>query len=96
MDRRYFVYILASRKHGTLYIGITNDLVRRSYEHKQKAVPGFTKQYGIDKLMYFEMFDDPTSAITREKQLRGWKRDWKIELTETHNPEWTDLALTLT
>jgi putative endonuclease len=95
MDRRYFVYILASRKHGTIYIGVTRDILRRTHEHKQKIVPGFTKQHAVDKLVYFEIFDDPTSAITREKQLKGWKRDWKIPLIETHNPEWSDLALTL-
>lgn len=95
MDRQYFVYVLASRKHGTLYIGVTNNLIRRAYEHKQKAVPGFTKQYGVDKLVYYEVFADPISAITREKQLKGWKREWKIQLIESDNPDWRDLALAL-
>jgi putative endonuclease len=95
MDRRYFVYILASQKHGTLYIGITNDLIRRVYEHKQKVVPGFTRRYGVNKLVYFEIFDDPLSAITREKQLKKWRRDWKVRLIEEANPEWVDLYSTL-
>jgi putative endonuclease len=95
MDRRYFVYILASQKHGTLYIGITNDLIRRVYEHKQKVVPGFPRRYGVNKLVYFEIFDDPLSAIAREKQLKKWNRDWKIRLIEEANPEWADLYPTL-
>jgi putative endonuclease len=68
MPRQYYVYILASRKHGTLYVGVTNDLIRRAHEHKLKLVPGFCKKYGVDKLVYFEIFDDVTSAIAREKQ----------------------------
>jgi putative endonuclease len=95
MDRRYFVYILASQKHGTLYIGITSDLIRRVYEHKEKVVPGFTRRYGISRLVYFEIFDDPLSAIAREKQLKKWHRDWKIRLIEETNPEWVDLYPTL-
>jgi putative endonuclease len=95
MDRRYFVYILASQKHGTLYIGITSDLIRRVYEHKEKIVPGFTRRYGISRLVYFEIFDDPLSAIAREKQLKKWHRDWKIRLIEETNPEWVDLYPTL-
>jgi putative endonuclease len=70
----YYVYILASKKHGTLYIGVTNDLVRRVYEHKTKAVPGFTTKYDVDKLVLFEIFDDPVSAIAREKELKKWRR----------------------
>ena len=78
----YYVYILASKKHGTLYIGVTNDLVRRVYEHKTKAVPGFTTRYGVDKLVLFEIYDDAVSAIAREKELKKWTRDWKVELIE--------------
>jgi putative endonuclease len=78
----YYVYILASKKHGTLYIGVTNDLVGRVYEHKTKAVPGFTTKYGVDKLVLFEIFDDPASAIAREKELKKWRRDWKTRLIE--------------
>jgi len=93
MYKHFYVYILASRKHGTIYVGVTNDLVRRVYEHKQKLVPGFTKDYGVDKLVYYEIFDDPESAIVREKRLKRWKRDWKISLIETSNPNWEDLYL---
>jgi putative endonuclease len=93
--RQYYVYILAIRKHGTLYIGVTNDLIRRAHEHKLKIVPGFCKQYGVDKLVYFEIFDDVATAITREKQLKRWRRDWKIELIESKNPNWVDLSQTL-
>ena len=96
MGRQFYVYILASRKHGTLYIGITNDLVRRVHEHKLKLVHGSSAKYGIDKLVYFETFDDPTSAIMREKQLKQWHRGWKIDLIESKNPGWVDLSLTLT
>ncbi|MBR0884561.1 putative endonuclease [Bradyrhizobium japonicum] len=87
----YYVYILASRKYGTLYIGVTSDLVRRVYEHKTKIVPGFTKRYAIDKLVLFEIFDDPVSAIAREKELKKWRRDWKTRLIDEQNPNWDDL-----
>jgi putative endonuclease len=96
MTRQYYVYILANRKHGALYIGITSDILRRVHEHKLKLVPGFTAKYGIDKLVYFEMFDDPASAIAREKQLKKWRRDWKLQLIESKNPGWVDLSQTLT
>jgi putative endonuclease len=91
MGRHFYVYILASGKHGTIYIGVTNDLIRRVYEHKEKLVLGFTKDHGVDKLVYYEIFDDPESAIVREKRLKRWKRDWKIELIERDNPNWDDL-----
>jgi len=91
MDKHFYVYILASRKHGTIYIGVTNDLIRRVYEHKETLVPGFTKEHGVDKLVYYEIFDDPESAIVREKRLKRWKRDWKVELIEPDNPDWDDL-----
>jgi putative endonuclease len=74
----YYVYLIASDRNGTLYIGVTNDIVRRVFEHKSKVVPGFTKRYGVDKLVWFEIFDDPTSAITREKELKKWRREWKV------------------
>ena len=86
----YYVYILANRKHGTLYIGVTNDLVRR-VEHRSKAVRGFTRRYDITKLVWFEVYDDPTNAIEREKELKKWRRDWKINLIERSNPGWVDL-----
>lgn len=95
MDKHFYVYILASRKHGTIYIGVTNDLIRRIYEHKNKFVPGFTAQYRVDKLVYYEIFDDPEAAIVREKRLKKWKRDWKIALIEEANPGWDDLYPTL-
>jgi putative endonuclease len=87
----YYVYLLASRKHGTLYLGVTNDLVRRLFEHRSKAVKGFTTRYGVDKLVWFEICDDAMTAIAREKELKKWRRDWKIRLIEETNPEWVDL-----
>jgi putative endonuclease len=96
MSEQYYVYVLASRKHGTLYIGVTSDLIRRIYQHKTKAVRGFTKRYGVDTLVYFEIFDDPLSAIAREKQLKKWNREWKVQLIESKNPNWVDLSPTLT
>jgi putative endonuclease len=91
MKKRSFVYILASAKHGTLYIGVTSDLIRRVYEHKTKVAPGFTRKYDVTKLVYFEIFDDAMSAIEREKELKKWRRDWKIRLIEENNPAWVDL-----
>lgn len=96
MSRHFYVYILASAKHGTLYIGVTNDLIRRVYEHKEKLVPAFTKDYGVVRLVYYEIFGDPESAILREKRLKRWKRDWKIELIERDNPNWDDLYSEIT
>ena len=87
----YYVYMLASGKHGTLYIGVTRDILKRGYQHKTKAVDGFTERYGVDKLVWFEVYDDPTTAITREKELKKWRRDWKIRLIEEENPNWLDL-----
>jgi putative endonuclease len=88
---QYYVYLLASRKHGTPYVGITRDLVRRVYEHKHKLVPGFTARYDVTGLVWFETFDDPVNAIPREKELKKWRRDWKIRLIEESNPDWDDL-----
>jgi putative endonuclease len=82
---------MASRKHGTLYVGVTNNLVRRIYEHKIKAVPGFTSRYGVHSLVWFEGYDDPLNAIAREKELKKWRRQWKVNLIEQTNPEWIDL-----
>src|SRR5437764_5570869 len=90
-ERSYWVYILASRLGGTLYIGVTNDLIRRAYEHRSKAVPGFTKKYGVTKLVYFEQFGDIEFAIRRAKRLKKWPRSWKIRLIEEANPAWHDL-----
>ena len=89
--RCYSVYILASKIGGTLYIGLTNDLIRRVAEHKLKLIDSFTKEYGVVKFVYFEQFDDPENAIKREKRLKKWNRAWKIRLIEEHNPNWNDL-----
>ena len=91
MNKQYYVYILASGKHGTLYIGVTSDLVKRVWEHKEKYVKGFTSKYGVDRLVYYEIFGDPENAIKREKRLKDYKRKWKIDLIENKNPEWKDL-----
>jgi putative endonuclease len=90
MDR-YAVYILASRRNGTLYIGVTSDLVRRIEQHKALVVPGFTRQYGVTTLVYVERYPTIVEAIAREKQLKGWNRAWKIKLIERSNPQWLDL-----
>ena len=87
----YYVYLLASGRNGTLYIGVTNDLRRRVWEHKNDMVKGFTKEYGVHHLVYFEQFEDIEFAILREKQLKKWNRIWKIELINTRNPDWLDL-----
>ncbi len=89
------VYILSSRKHGTLYIGVTSDLIKRTWEHRESVIPGFTKDHNVHKLVYFEQFHDIENAIIREKQLKKWNRDWKIRLIEEKNPEWVDLFTTL-
>ena len=89
--RSYYVYILASRIGGTLYIGVTNDLVRRVGEHRLKLAEGFTKKYDVSRLVYFEAFDQIEFAIQREKRLKKWPRPWKISLIETQNPDWIDL-----
>jgi len=88
----YYVYLLTNERMTVLYIGMTNDLERRVYEHKKKFVDGFTRKYNLDRLVYFEEADDVTVAIEREKQLKGWLRRRKAELVETMNPEWRDLA----
>ncbi len=89
--REYFVYILASNINGTLYIGVTSDLKKRIYEHKNDLVPGFTKRYKIHDLVYFEVTNDIREALLREKRLKKWKREWKIKLIEKNNPSWKDL-----
>jgi len=90
------VYILASKRNGTLYIGITNDLIKRIYEHKQNIIDGFTKQYNIHSLVYYEITNSIEEAIKREKQLKKWERNWKLSLIEKNNPEWKDLYDDLT
>ena len=87
----YYVYILSSQKHWTLYIWVTNDLVRRIFEHKDKGIDGFSKKYWVTSLVYYEEYLDIEAAIFREKELKHWNRDWKIRLIEKTNPDWTDL-----
>ena len=89
--KSYFVYILASRRNGTLYIGVTSNLLKRIKEHKLDLVEGFTKRYQVHDLVYYEQTEDVMSALAREKQLKNWKIVWKIELIEKENPEWEDL-----
>ena len=93
--RSFYVYILASRIGGTLYVGVTSELIRRVAEHKSKLVESFTEKYDVVKLVYFEQFDDPENAIKREKRLKKWNRAWKIRLIEEHNPNWEDLYPTI-
>ena len=88
---QYYVYILASAKYGTLYIGITRDLVKRVYEHKKSIADGFTKKYKVHQLVYYEIHEDVHEAILREKQIKKWNRDWKINLIERENLDWFDL-----
>ena len=95
MNREPCVYILASDRNGTIYIGVTSDLVKRLYQHRSGEVPGFTSRYGITKLVRFELFGDMVSAIAREKQLKNWRREWKLNLIERDNPDWDDPALGL-
>ena len=89
------VYLLASQRHGTLYIGVTNNLARRVHEHRTKRTPGFTAAYGVTRLVWYEMYERIVEAIAREKMLKTWQRDWKIRLIEEANPDWSDLYPTL-
>jgi putative endonuclease len=89
--KKYYVYVMANKRNGTIYVGVTSDLLKRVFQHKQNLVDGFTKKYNIHQLVYFEVSDDIQSAIAREKQLKNWKRLWKLKLIETINPEWEDL-----
>jgi putative endonuclease len=91
--KTYFVYILASKRNGTLYVGMTNNLTRRVFEHKSGLVEGFSKKYSVEKLVYFESTSDVNEAIIREKRLKKWKRQWKIDLIEQSNPDWRDLSI---
>ena len=90
-EDRYFVYILASKRNGALHVGVTSNLAGRTYEHKQDLRDGFTKKYGVHRLVWFEEFGDVSAAILREKRIKKWRRAWKIELIEKMNPDWTDL-----
>jgi putative endonuclease len=91
MSKQPAVYILASKRNGTLYIGVTSDLQKRAWEHKNDLVEGFTKRYRVHRLVYYELHDDMALAISREKQMKKWNRAWKLELIERENPDWRDL-----
>ena len=91
-----YVYIITNKQNGTLYIGVTNDLIRRIYEHKHKIFKGFSSKYELDKLVYYEIYDDEIKAIQREKNLKHYSREWKKALIEQNNPEWNDLYDALT
>ena len=91
MLKTYYLYIMANKKNGTLYVGVTNDLIRRIWEHKNDVHEGFTKKYGLHRLVWYESTTDIEAAIRREKQLKKWNRQWKIELIEKENPNWDDL-----
>jgi putative endonuclease len=91
IEKQFCVYIVASGLNGTLYIGVTSNLAKRVWEHKEKMTRGFTAKYSCDQLVYFELFDNAEAAITREKQLKEWRRSWKIEMIEKSNPAWRDL-----
>ena len=90
-DRTYWVYILANEPRGALYVGMTSDLAGRAWEHHSRVIPGFTQRYGIDRLVYFEAYDDAEIAARRERVLKRWRRDWKIAAIERENPTWRDL-----
>lgn len=92
----FWVYILASRRNGTLYIGMTDDLVRRAWEHREGVVPGFTQKYGVKMLVWYEQHETRESAFQRERQMKKWNRAWKLQLIERFNREWEDLAAQLT
>ena len=95
MSKQPAVYILASKRNGTLYIGVTSDLVKRIWEHKNDMVEGFTRRYNVHRLVWYELHDSMQSAIIREKRLKDWKRKWKLELIERANPNWQDLYHTI-
>ena len=90
-EKNYYVYILASQRNGTLYVGVTGDLKKRVWEHRTKAVDGFTQKYGVSHLVYVEIYNDVQQALQREKNIKKWPRKWKLELIEKDNPEWDDL-----
>ncbi len=91
MSMQPAVYLLSSKRNGTLYVGVTSDLVKRVWEHRNNLVEGFTKRYGVHQLVWYELHESMESAIKREKRLKGWKRKWKVQLIESRNPNWEDL-----
>ena len=95
MNKQPAVYMLASKRNGTLYIGVTSDLVKRIWQHKNNMVEGFTERYGVHQLVWYELHENMQSALEREKRMKGWKRKWKLELIESANPNWKDLYHTI-
>jgi len=95
MNKQYYIYIMSNKKNGTLYVGMTSSLIKRVYQHKNKVIDGFTKKYNLQKLVYYEIYDDPENAIKREKRLKLYLRQWKFDLIEKENPEWNDLYFNL-
>ena len=95
MEKQPAVYILASQRNGTLYVGVTSDLIKRVWKHKNKLIDGFTKEYNVHRLVWYEIHETMESAIMREKRLKKWKRKWKLELIESANPDWLDLYDTI-
>ena len=91
VSKQYYVYLITNERYGTLYVGVTNDLVRRIYEHREGVVQGFSKQHGLSRLVWFEAHDDVLAAIGREKAIKRWRRDWKMNLIQAMNPKWDDL-----
>ncbi len=91
MEKDFYVYIMASKKNGTIYVGVTSDLIKRIYQHKNNLVEGFTKKYAVHRLVYYERHFSAESAIRREKRLKEWRRQWKVDLIEKTNPKWVDL-----
>jgi len=89
--KNYYVYIMSSKRNGTLYTGVTSDLIRRVWQHKLGETPGFTSRYKVDQLVYYEIHENVMMAISREKNIKAWKRNWKLRLIEQHNPDWIDL-----
>jgi len=96
MKENFYVYILSSQRRGTLYIGVTSNLTKRVYEHKNGLVDGFTKKYGVHRLVYYEVTEDGEAALLRERQMKKWNRVWKLRLIEEYNPQWMDLYDSLT
>ena len=95
MDKQFYVYILTNKQYGTLYTGVTSDLLKRVYEHKHGMMEGFTKEYGVHRLVYYEVVGNAISAIEREKRIKKWNRQWKVELIQSANPNWDDLCNSL-
>ena len=95
MDKQPAVYMLANKRNGTLYIGVTSDLVKRIWQHKNNMVEGFTKRYGVHQLVWYELHENMQSALEREKRMKGWKRKWKLKFIESMNPNWRDLYHTI-